>query len=161
MTKFGRKSHQLLRIHPILFPPTHSEIPVDPSHLQQRPYRSRHLAGAHVFVVCENSPFLYGCSGRVGSQPENASPLNNQLMVVWGPVVWDSNQGTPKNPNPWNIRGSEESKLPTQNHQLTIIVETMNSNMIIFKSLHFGETQPLVPSANPRKMINVFHRSPT
>ena len=32
-----------------------------------------------------------------------AEHLSDQLMVngvVWGPVVWDSNRGIPKNPNP-------------------------------------------------------------
>ena len=33
-------------------------------------------------------------------------------LLVWCPVVWDSNRGTPKNPNPFHFRGFLESKPP-------------------------------------------------
>ena len=42
---------------------------------------------------------------------QNCQVLNS--LLVWGPVVWDSYPGTPKNPNPFHFRES----FPEPNHQ--------------------------------------------
>ena len=44
----------------------------------------------------------------------NILDSTNGKLVVWGPVVWDSNRGTPN--NPFHVRGSQISN-PTSNQQ--------------------------------------------
>ena len=49
--------------------------------------------------------------------------VSDQLMVngvVWGPVVWDSNRGIPKNPNPAHFSGIPNIHTANRNHQFTI-----------------------------------------
>ena len=63
----------------------------------------------HFKVDVLSSRLVSSFSGHFSERKKDST---NSKLVVWVLVVWDSNRGTPKNPNPFHKGTLSESKPP-------------------------------------------------